>query len=361
MTDFTIPPQDTPDVWERIAAAHRPVVLYGMGNGADKLAECLAALGVPVAAVMASDGFVRGQSFRGFRVRTWEDVQQTFPSPWILVAFGTRLSEVMRDLLTLAEENTVRLPDMPVAGETFFDGAFYRQHYHEFLQAGEILADETSRALFSSVLQYKLTGELSPLTQNVTSEADICALLPTERIRRAMDGGAYNGDTVRQMMAYFPALSEVLAVEPDEKTFRRLSAFASACPIRVIPVAAALGAQPGRAVLHASGNRNSALAGASYRHTDREVLVCTVDELCQEFSPDYIKLDVEGAESETLIGAKETIRRDRPILRIAGYHRPEDMFRLPLFLRESYPFYRLYFRRTPCFPAWEADFIAIPT
>jgi FkbM family methyltransferase len=44
---------------------------------------------------------------------------------------------------------------------------------------------------------------------------------------------------------------------------------------------------------------------------------------------DFIKLDIEGAESAALAGATETLRRWRPRLAIAAYHGPDDVWSLP--------------------------------
>ena len=61
-------------VWTRLQAETRPVVLYGMGDGADKILDRFAQLGIAAAGVFASDEFVRGHSFRGFRVQKLSEV-----------------------------------------------------------------------------------------------------------------------------------------------------------------------------------------------------------------------------------------------------------------------------------------------
>ena len=57
-----------PDMTGVIKARKRPVLLYGMGNGAELTDAYLRSRGIIPDGVFASDGFVRGQSFMGKRV-----------------------------------------------------------------------------------------------------------------------------------------------------------------------------------------------------------------------------------------------------------------------------------------------------
>ena len=52
------------DMWKKLSATKKPIWLYGMGNGADKILDELTRRGISVSGVFASDGFVRHQQFR---------------------------------------------------------------------------------------------------------------------------------------------------------------------------------------------------------------------------------------------------------------------------------------------------------
>jgi len=58
-----------------------------------------------------------------------------------------------------------------------------------------------------------------------------------------------------------------------------------------------------------------------------QVALTTIDKIVASISldqVDFIKLDIEGAESNALRGAAETIKRFKPRISVAAYHRPED-------------------------------------
>lgn len=57
---------------------------------------------------------------------------------------------------------------------------------------------------------------------------------------------------------------------------------------------------------------------------------------------DFIKMDIEGSEFDTLHGATQTIQRWRPKLAISLYHRPTDLLAIPQLIDTLAPGYRFY-------------------
>lgn len=70
----------------------------------------------------------------------------------------------------------------------------------------------------------------------------------------------------------------------------------------------------------------------------------SIDELLDGSEASYIKMDIEGAEYEALLGASKTIEKFRPKLAISIYHKEDDLWKLPYYLMKNYPFYRFYIR-----------------
>lgn len=57
---------------------------------------------------------------------------------------------------------------------------------------------------------------------------------------------------------------------------------------------------------------------------------------------DFVKLDIEGFELSALKGAEGMLSEFRPKLAISLYHKPEDFFEIPIYLKTKFPFYELY-------------------
>lgn len=92
---------------------------------------------------------------------------------------------------------------------------------------------------------------------------------------------------------------------------------------------------------------NSTADGASHVTDSGElsIEVTTIDNVVKgKEKVTFIKMDVEGAELESLKGAKNTIMKDKPKLAICIYHKPEDMLDIPIFIKALVPEYKLYIR-----------------
>lgn len=58
-----------------------------------------------------------------------------------------------------------------------------------------------------------------------------------------------------------------------------------------------------------------------------------------------INMDIEGMEQEVVEGLRECIKRNRPVLAICAYHKPEDIVELPLLVYDIVNEYKIIFRK----------------
>ncbi len=356
---FTVNPADS--LWERLSAETRPIVLYGTGNGADKIINQLATVGRTPNGVFASDGFVRMRTFRGMPVESYADILRRFGEDIvILVSFGSTLPSVIEPMKALATHHTVYVPEVPLFGGDVFTFEYFERHKAELAEVYTLWEDDASRALFSDMIAYRLTGRMEYLARTEAVEASLSSLIKTDEIRTVLDGGAFKGDTAELFCRIFPHIETVFAVEADARTFQKLSAYADTTHGTVRPVEAALWHQADTLPYTSSASRGAGTSGQNRRGRTIPVAADTVDSIVQKRPLDLLKLDVEGAEAAALLGAEATLRRDRPALLVSLYHRTEDLFALPLGIARLYSGYRFYLRRPPCIPAWDLMLYAIP-
>ena len=355
------------DLWEYLTSTDKTIVLYGMGNGADKILAACAEKGIEVRGVFASDGFVRQKLFHGMPVQSWSAVKERYGAQNVIVllSFGTSREDVLENILRIADETELYAPDVPAFGDGLFDRAFYEAHRRELEKARALLSDEESKRIFDNVLSYKLTGDIRFLMDAESDEEAVWReIVRPERIKRAADLGAYNGDTVRELIERCNGgVERIYAMEPDARNYRKLESYANEetrCAVRCVPA----GAWSEKAVLYfdKSGNRNASFGqnrSESLSERPTKPVACAaerLDDVLAGVAVDYIKYDVEGSEKEALIGSRVSILQSHPTLLVSLYHRNEDLFALPLQIKESFPDYGGYYlRRRRGLPAWDLN------
>lgn len=342
-------------VWTRLKTGNKPVVLYGMGDGADKVLRAFEHFGIKASAVMASDDFVRGQSFHGFKVKKLSEVEEEYGDFNIALCFASQLDDVINTIKSVAAKHTTLVPSVPVFGENLFDDNFITENREDLETAYSLLADKLSKKMYENVLKFYYTGELSLLDEITTDKIEAFNnILRLGNNEVYVDLGAYNGDTIDEFLHYCGgSYRKIIAFEPNSKNFAKLQAHCE--NLRNIDLWQ-LGAYNRNTVLtfNNKAGRNSAIA-----ENGTETRVACVDSILCGISASYVKADVEGADFETLLGMKNTLQNFKPKLNFAAYHRFEDIFRLPILINRINPEYKIFLRHHPYIPAWDTNLYCI--
>lgn len=186
----------------------------------------------------------------------------------------------------------------------------------------DLLADERSREVFLDTVRFKLSGRIEYLRRSESGKDEVFEniLKPTEN-EHFSDLGAYNGDTIRELLHYTDGrFASVTALEPDRRSFRKLNEWASAnIEGEVTLVQAGAWDRDEIRCFSDQAGRQSHVANKG-----RETQMRALDSVLGGRPCTYLKMDVEGAEREAISGAEQTIRTFAPKLNIAAYHRSED-------------------------------------
>ncbi len=337
--------------WEKIKESGLPVVVYGMGNGADKVIDEFIRLEIPVKGVTASDDFVRGQMFRGHKVTKLSEFDGEFI---IAVAFATCIPDVMNHIFSLSEKYRVLVPCVPVFGDDIFNRDFIEKN-KEKINAAYELFDEGSKKIFAGCVDFIFGGELEKLKKITSPKSEVFeSILCLGKNESYLDLGAYRGDTVEEFLRYCGGEYEsITALEPDRRTYKKLCDYLEKIP-NSTAYQKAIYSESKTLIFSSNAGRQSAISSKG-----EEIEAVTVDELCKNKAVSYIKTDVEGVEIDALEGAKETLKEQKPKLNIAIYHRSSDIFEIPLKIAKINPDYRFFIRRHPYIPCWDMNLYCV--
>lgn len=341
------------NVWDSLKETTLPIVIYGMGNGADMIIERLETIGVELADIFASDEFVRGHFFHGKRVLKYSEVEEKYGDFVIVMAFAVHDRKTLARVRELSQKHTLYFPDVPVVGGGTFSREYIEEHDREFDRAYSLLSDEKSKENFIDILNFKVSGKTEYLFKCETEKHMIYSeyLRPTDD-EIFMDLGAYDGDTVREFLAETGGkFRKILAVEADEKNYKKLVEKTSTLQ-KTETYNLAAWDKKDLLFFEKKKGRNSKLS--SFGKT--AIPADSVDNILDGRKITLLKMDIEGSEEQALVGAKETIKKYKPKLYVCAYHRNSDMFALPLKINELCPDYRIFFAHHPYVPAWESNF-----
>lgn len=347
MLDFKL---ENKSSWEKIKESGLPVVIYGMGNGADKVIDEFNRLSIPILGVTASDDFVRGQMFRGFKVKKLSEFDGEFI---IAVAFASCLPDVMNHIYSLCDKYRVLVPCVPVCGDEIFNREFIRKHEAE-LNAAYALFEEDSKPIFEGCVNFMFGGELETLRRITSEKEEAFNILSLDNEESYLDLGAYRGDTVEEFLHYCRnEYNSITALEPDRRTFKKLADYLANVP-KSVAHQKAIYSESKTLIFSSKAGRQSTISSKG-----EEIEATTVDELCAAKKVTYIKMDVEGAEKEAIKGAENTLKTLKPKLNIALYHRSCDIFSLPLQIAEINPDFKFHIRRHPYIPCWDMNLYCV--
>ena len=338
-----------------LKASGLPLVLYGDGWYAPYVRRFLAVNGLKPDGCFTDAGFTSSGEAVGFA-----DICRRFGRFNVVVAFANE---------TLARRKLAAMPGGQVAGAYFFDvmgpllengmdRAYLEAHRAAFEAAYALMADDISRNTFRAFIEAKLSGLAGPLAAVACKhQYFVRGLTEPGDAEVFVDGGAYTGDTLLTFARITGGrYARCRAFEPDPANAAKLRESVGRRRLLNVELSVkGLWSAPGRLPFSAiEGTASSSINGDGGAVAE----VDTIDNAAPDAT--FVKLDVEGAELEALKGAAATIKRNRPKLAVCVYHRPADLFEMPLYINSLAPGYKLFLRQHQPV-ACETVLYAVPT
>ncbi len=157
-----------------------------------------------------------------------------------------------------------------------------------------------------------------------------------------VDGGSYNLDTALELREK-ANIEKIYSFEADPRNYQKClekkteSGFDEA---DVYPYG--LWSHTDKLRFDATGGADASLFG---KDGESVIEVRSLEEVIgADARVSFIKMDIEGAELEALKGCAQLIQKNHPKLAICIYHKPEDMYELPRYIKNLVPDYKFYLR-----------------
>lgn len=336
------------------------LVLFGAGYQGELTLADLEAMGLKdhVAAFVDNQAAKWGTEVGGVPVKSpaWLGTQPE--TLRILVASGA-YRPILDQLGRAGLGPRARVLDLSALRLGLFDRKLLVEARELIAQLAASLADDRSREVLDAVLAFRLTGDIA----HVEAVCEPLHYFPPDLVRLGpdevfVDGGAFDGDTVRAFFAATRgAFRAVHAFEPDPRNVGRLRDWVAGQPgrDRIHVHELALSDRAADLCFTQGPSMSSHLGGEGGTRVRADAL----DAVLGGAEATFIKYDLEGAEREALAGARETILRWRPTLAISVYHTARDLWELPALVRGLAPGSRFHLRHAS-FLSFETVFFAVP-
>ncbi len=349
----------------------KPVLLYGAGNFGCQVLSTLRSRNLPVAAFI--DGKYTEPTTRdGLTVYPLNHPQTAEHARQDCVVLLTIFNHMVdwAEIVKLLHRHGFRtiitpmeifdaLPEIQATRYWIASPSFYHENWASFMKGEELWDDETSHIIYRRILWFRLGRDLNahPVPQLDSQYAPVDLPRWPDPVH-LLDGGACIGEALQTFGCLGFKIGHYYGWEPDLHNFSKLES----CLLQEFPRLAATLFPCGLGSRTEMRSFKSGLGAASAitESGSDQTIILSADQVLRNQRITVIKLDVEGAETEALMGMRSLIERERPGLAVCVYHQPDDIFRIPALIKSWNLSYRLYLR-AHCWNTFDSVLYGLPS
>lgn len=317
-------------------------------------------------------------NFRGFISNSDSDLVSSWggqmspgvlkSTDYVIIAsfYQANISQQMKEMGIV---NHVYYEELAIADTRFdvyypgFQGLFLDivEHQNDYLKLYDLFGDDTSKRVLDYLLGYRMTlnNDYNLQAQRLSLAHGIQDL--DEMILRNItsehvffDVGGFDGQSTKDFIESVGDYRRILFFEPDHEIIsaakKSLSEYKN-----ITFIEAGVSSKRGTAAYSALGGGGGQMSETGEVEVNT---VCLDDYMMYEKI--YIKMDIEGAEREALMGAEKLIKLKRPLLSISVYHRAGDIHRLVEMILSMNSDYHVYLRHySDCYADTRCYFIPL--
>ncbi|MEE9606014.1 MAG: FkbM family methyltransferase [Candidatus Scalindua sp.] len=287
------------------------VVIYGAGNWGRWFLRVLKSYSVNIYAFLdlKAETIGKVEGIPVFKPDGNNFSPQEKEKIYVLIATSyLHFKKIKQDLNELGYKNVNLIKCVWYAGILNFDRDLdsFVNKTNGFLECAKILEDEKSYKIYEDAISSYVTAECIMSTEAETNNQYFPEDIPFKKgYSKFIDCGAFTGDTITQLQKVKGKVDTVIAFESDIQNFKSLTEMIKenkesiAENILLYPC----GVWSRLEQLRFNSGQGS---GSVLSEDGTSVIQCVVlDDVLSDFIPTFIKMDIEGAEYEALLGAKK--------------------------------------------------------
>jgi FkbM family methyltransferase len=352
-------------VLEYLKTTTKPIILFGAGIVGFYTNKIFQNNGIPITCFCDDSIDKQRNGYLGHACLSLKDVAEKYPDACIIPTLANSENIIAKMKLLSEHFEIIYLGTVDICDEIPTDIAFVKSHIDEIESVYNLLEDDLSKQVLVNIVNYKLSRDTT-LTRAIKSkrmyfEPDIISLTNDEIF---VDTGAFVGDTIQQFITFLtesistPQYKKIIALEPDSENFTKLEnrikennwknifCYKKGAWNEQKNLTFSEGLDCGSTVCTESTTHTHTHTHTHTQVTTKTTIIDadTLDNIIGEDKATFIKMDIEGAELNAILGCVSVIKKHKPKLAISVYHKKEDIYSIPLLLKQLVPSYRLYLR-----------------
>jgi FkbM family methyltransferase len=268
----------------------------------------------------------------------------------LLIIIGTENLTIKKQLLSYGiKEQNIDVKVLGIAKDYFNFSEntpfnIIKDNYNAYENVYNNLEDSLSKQIYLGILNMKISldnkyieGLASPEDEQYFAK-DLIRIIENEVF---VDCGSFNGDTLNSFLENaYENYSEYIAFEADKSIFNELNKKIVEEDLKNITTYNLACWDKEEILKFQSGGTS----GSVSFNGDIEVQANSLDNILKDSQVTFIKMDIEGAEVNALLGAEKLIKNNQSILAICLYHDLEDYHKIPNLIKKFNPDYKIFIR-----------------
>lgn len=332
------------------------VILYGAGFAGRQCQKILEENNIEVEFFVDDDRTKWGRVVQGVKVCSYEELaayctDKKKVTVVLTSIYGVQIAKRLERIgnIELCEMyNWYTEMVMPERyGEKIYSDREMVEYKENVAELKAYLADEESCQVYENLYQYMQTGDINYIFEIATEEEQYFIKEVKEYLGNRefaiVDAGAYEGELIRAFLENDLKVKEWYCFETNKDNYLQMerNALENSFQGKQVCINKGLWNQSTKMNVQGSGTGSKVVEG---NNEEDAVDMVTIDEYFRDKKIDLIKMDIEGAETNALLGGMNVIKRDRPVLAISIYHTVEDYYNIMKLLMKELTEYKYYVR-----------------